>query len=39
MALAPAPDMTSGAITFWVAGEDAAQRANALIAEQLGEDA
>jgi prephenate dehydrogenase len=39
MALAPAPDMTSGAITFWVAGEDAAQRANALIAEELGEDA
>jgi prephenate dehydrogenase len=39
MALAPAPDMTSGAITFWVAGEDAAERAGALIAEELGDDA
>jgi prephenate dehydrogenase len=34
MALAPAPDNTSGAITFWVAGDGAAERAQALIAEQ-----
>jgi prephenate dehydrogenase len=39
MALAPAPDMSSGAITFWVAGDAAADRAEALIAEELGEDA
>ncbi|MEA2428115.1 MAG: prephenate dehydrogenase [Thermoleophilaceae bacterium] len=41
MALAPAPDNSSGAITFWVAGEGAAERAAALIAEQgypVGED-
>jgi prephenate dehydrogenase len=42
MALAPAPDNRSGAITFWVAGDGAAERAAALIAEQgypVGEDA
>ncbi len=39
MALAPAPDMSQGAITVWVAGDGAAERASALIAEQLGEDA
>jgi prephenate dehydrogenase len=42
MALAPAPDNRSGAITFWVAGDGAADRAAALIAEQgypVGEDA
>src|SRR4051794_7469858 len=41
MALAPAPDNRSGAITFWVAGEAAADRAATLIAEQgypVGED-
>ena len=41
MALAPAPDNRSGAITFWVAGDGAAERAAALIAEQgypVGED-
>lgn len=31
MALAPAPDNRSGAITFWVAGDDAASRAGELI--------
>jgi prephenate dehydrogenase len=35
MALAPAPDMRSGAITFWIAGDEAAERARALI-EELG---
>jgi prephenate dehydrogenase len=34
MALAPAPDNQSGAITFWVAGDGAADRASKLIAEQ-----
>lgn len=34
MALAPAPDMRSGAITFWVAGDDAAERAARVIEEQ-----
>jgi prephenate dehydrogenase len=41
MALAPAPDNRSGAITFWVAGEGAAERARALIADQgypVGDD-
>ena len=27
MALAPAPDMRSGAITLWIAGDEAAARA------------
>ena len=35
MALAPAPDNRSGAITLWVAGEGAASRAATLI-EELG---
>jgi prephenate dehydrogenase len=35
MALAPAPDNRSGAITLWVAGDDAAARAGELI-ESLG---
>jgi len=35
MALAPAPDMRSGAITFWIAGDEAAERARVLI-EELG---
>jgi prephenate dehydrogenase len=35
MALAPAPDMRSGAITFWIAGDDQAARARDLI-EELG---
>jgi prephenate dehydrogenase len=42
MALAPAPDFQSGAITFWVSGDGAAERAAKLIAEQgypVGEDA
>jgi prephenate dehydrogenase len=34
MALAPAPDMRSGAITFWVAGDDAAERAARVIDAQ-----
>jgi prephenate dehydrogenase len=34
MALAPAPDNQSGAITFWVAGDGAAERAAGLIAAQ-----
>ena len=34
MALAPAPDNRSGAITFWVAGDDSAERAQKLIAAQ-----
>lgn len=35
MTLAPAADMRSGAVTLWVAGDDAAARASALI-EELG---
>jgi prephenate dehydrogenase len=35
MALAPAPDMRSGAIAFWIAGDEAAERARTLI-EALG---
>jgi prephenate dehydrogenase len=35
MALAPAPDMRSGAMTLWIAGDDQAARATALI-EELG---
>jgi prephenate dehydrogenase len=35
MALAPAPDMRSGAITLWIAGEDEATRARKLI-DDLG---
>ena len=35
MSLAPAPDMHSGAMTLWIAGEDDARRAAALI-EDLG---
>ncbi|HEX2071839.1 MAG TPA: prephenate dehydrogenase/arogenate dehydrogenase family protein [Thermoleophilaceae bacterium] len=31
MALAPAPDMRSGAITLWIAGDDEADRARELI--------
>jgi prephenate dehydrogenase len=31
MALAPAPDMRTGSMTLWVAGEDAATRAEGLI--------
>jgi len=31
MALAPAPDMRSGAITLWIAGDDAAARARAVV--------
>ena len=33
MALAPAPDMRSGAITLWIAGDDAAERARAVVDE------
>jgi prephenate dehydrogenase len=33
MALYPAPDMTSGAVTLWVAGEEQAARAAALVRE------
>jgi prephenate dehydrogenase len=33
MALAPAPDMRSGAITLWIAGDDAADRARAVVDE------
>jgi prephenate dehydrogenase len=33
MALAPAPDMRSGAMTLWVAGDEPAERARRLIAE------
>jgi prephenate dehydrogenase len=33
MALAPAPDMRSGAITLWIAGADEAARASSLIAD------
>ena len=35
MALAPAPDMRSGAITLWIAGDDEAARARKLI-DDLG---
>jgi prephenate dehydrogenase len=35
MALAPAPDMRSGAITLWIAGDDEASRARTLI-DELG---
>jgi prephenate dehydrogenase len=35
MALAPAPDMSSGAMTLWVAGDETAERARELI-EELG---
>ena len=31
MALAPAPDMRSGAITFWIAGDEAAARAKDVV--------
>jgi hypothetical protein len=33
MALAPAPDMRSGAMTLWIAGDTEAARAHELIAE------
>lgn len=33
MALYPAPDMTSGAVSLWVAGEEQASRAEALVRE------
>jgi len=33
MALYPAPDMTSGAVTLWVAGKEQAERAAALVRE------
>jgi prephenate dehydrogenase len=33
MALSPAPDMTSGAVTLWVAGAEQAERAAALVRE------
>ncbi len=33
MALHPAPDMTSGAVTLWVAGAEQAERAAALVRE------
>jgi prephenate dehydrogenase len=33
MALYPAPDMTSGAVSLWVAGDDQAARAMALVRE------
>ncbi|MEJ7818340.1 MAG: hypothetical protein WKF49_06610, partial [Thermoleophilaceae bacterium] len=32
LALAPAPDMRSGAITLWIAGDEQAQQARSLIA-------
>ena len=35
MALSPAPDMSSGSITLWIAGDDEAARASGLI-EELG---
>lgn len=35
MALSPAPDMRSGAVTLWIAGTEAAERAEAVI-EELG---
>ena len=33
MALHPAPDMTSGAVSLWVAGDEQARRAEALVRE------
>ena len=33
MALYPAPDMTSGAVSLWVAGDEQAERATALVRE------
>jgi hypothetical protein len=33
MALYPAPDMRSGAISLWVAGDEQAERAAALVRE------
>jgi len=33
MALYPAPDMTSGAVSLWVSGEEQAERATALVRE------
>jgi prephenate dehydrogenase len=33
MALAPAPDMRSGAITLWIAGDEQAERARGLIGD------
>jgi hypothetical protein len=33
MALYPAPDMSSGAVTLWVAGDEQAGRAEALVRE------
>ena len=33
MALAPAPDMRSGAITLWIAGDEAAERAPEVVDE------
>jgi hypothetical protein len=33
MALYPAPDMTSGAVSLWVAGDEQATRAEALVRE------
>jgi prephenate dehydrogenase len=33
MALAPAPDMRSGAITLWIAGDEQAERARTLIGD------
>jgi prephenate dehydrogenase len=33
MALYPAPDMTSGAVSLWVAGEEQAERASSLVRE------
>lgn len=38
MALHPAPDMTSGAVSLWVSGEEQAERAAALVRE-LGHSA
>jgi len=38
MALYPAPDMTSGAVSLWVAGDEQAERAMALVRE-LGHSA
>ncbi len=33
MALAPAPDMRSGAMTLWIAGDEQAARASELIGD------
>ena len=33
MALYPAPDMTSGAVSLWVSGDEQAARATALVRE------